>query len=229
MVERLKLDEDPNRIPVDPTRYRGMDTSSDADHAGYQDSRKSILVDPSKIKSIKDWASPKTPTEIRQFLGLVGYYRRFIEDEARKEDNFRTEDLCGMIKKPEQRTDGTLCLNVKSWIPWRGWDRNLPLVEFSYNNSYHTSIKATSFKALYGRKRQSPICWVEVGDAQLTGPEIVHETTQKIIQIRKRIQAAQDRQKSYANRRHKPLAIPLDEIQINDKLNFNKEPVEIMD
>ncbi|GKE26389.1 putative reverse transcriptase domain-containing protein [Tanacetum coccineum] len=134
----------------------------------------------------------------------------------------------------------------------KGWDRHLPL----------------------------PICWAEVGDAQLTGPEIVHEITEKIIQIKKIIQAAQDRQKSYADRRRKPLefevgdkvmlkviiakvgtlayrlelpeqlsrvhstfhvsnmkkcfvdeplAIPLDEIQIDDKLHFTEEPVEIMD
>ncbi|GKE63427.1 putative reverse transcriptase domain-containing protein [Tanacetum coccineum] len=107
----------------------------------------------------------------------------------------------------------------------KGWDRHLPLVEFSYNNN-----------------------------AQLTGPKIVHETTEKIIQIKKRIQAARDRQKNYADRRHKPLefkvgdkvmlkvspwkgkcvvdeplVIPLDQIQIDDKLNFIKEPVEIMD
>ncbi|GJY99887.1 putative reverse transcriptase domain-containing protein [Tanacetum coccineum] len=366
--------------------------------------------------------------------------------EARKEENYGTEDICGMIKKLDPRADGTLCLNGRSWIPCRrnlrelimheshksrysvhpgsdkmyqdlkklywwpnikdeiatyvskcltcakvkaeyqkpsgllvqpviplckwenitmdfetdsmekltrqylkevvsrhgvpvliisdrdskftshfwkslnealedmlracvmdfgkGWDRHLPLVEFSYNNSYHTSIKAAPFEALYGRKCRSPICWAEVGDAQLTGPEIVHETTEKIIQIKKRIQAARDRQKSYADRRRKPLefevgdkvmlkvspwkgvirfgkrgklnpryigpfriiakvgtlayrlelpeqlsrvhstfhvsnlkkcfvdeplAIPLDEIQIDDKLHFIEEPVEIMD
>ncbi|GJT98812.1 putative reverse transcriptase domain-containing protein [Tanacetum coccineum] len=186
----------------------------------------------------------------------------------------------------------------------KGWDRHLPLVEFSYNNSYHTSIKVVPFEALYGQKCRSPICWAKVGDAQLTGPEIIHEITEKIIQIKKRIQAARDRQKSYADRRHKPLefkvgdkvmlkvsswkgvirfgiqrklnphyirpfkilakvgtvayrlelreqlsrvhstfhvsnlkkcfsdeplAIPLDEIQIDDKLNFIEEPIEIMD
>ncbi|GKC06806.1 putative reverse transcriptase domain-containing protein [Tanacetum coccineum] len=63
----------------------------------------------------------------------------------------------------------------------KGWDKQLPLIEFSYNNSYHTSIKAVPFEALYGRKCQSPICWAEVGDAQLTGLEIVRETTEKII------------------------------------------------
>ncbi|GKA51157.1 putative reverse transcriptase domain-containing protein [Tanacetum coccineum] len=63
----------------------------------------------------------------------------------------------------------------------KDWDRHLPLVEFSYKNSYHTSIKAASFEAPYGQKRRSPICWAEVGDAQLTGLEIVHDTTEKII------------------------------------------------
>ncbi|GKA31851.1 putative reverse transcriptase domain-containing protein [Tanacetum coccineum] len=74
-----------------------------------------------------------------------------------------------------------------------GWDRHLPLVEFSYNNSYHTSIKAEPFEALYSRKCRSPVYWAEVRDAQLTGPEIIHETMEKIIQIKKRIQAARDR------------------------------------
>ncbi|GJR63065.1 putative reverse transcriptase domain-containing protein [Tanacetum coccineum] len=186
----------------------------------------------------------------------------------------------------------------------KGWDKHLPLVKFSYNNSYHTSIKAAPFEALYDRKCRSPICWAEVGDAQLTGLEIIHETTEKIIHIKKRIQDARDRQKNYADRRRKPLefevgdkvmlkvspwkgvmrfgkrgklnprcigpfkilakvrmlahrlelleqlsqvhstfhvlnlkkcfvdkplAIPLDEIQIDDKLNFIEEPVEIID
>nr|GEV69985.1 putative reverse transcriptase domain-containing protein [Tanacetum cinerariifolium] len=111
------------------------------------------------------------------------------------------------------------------------WERHLPLVEFSYNNSYHASIKAAPFKALYGRKCRSPVCWAEVGDAQLTGPEIIQETTEKIVQIKQRLQAARDRQKSYANKclSNEPLAIPLDELHIDDKLHFVKEPVEIMD
>nr|GFC18918.1 putative reverse transcriptase domain-containing protein [Tanacetum cinerariifolium] len=75
----------------------------------------------------------------------------------------------------------------------KGFDRHLPLMEFSYNNSYHTSIKVASFEALYGQKCPSPICWAEVGDAQLTGLEIVNEKTEKIIHIKKRIQATRDR------------------------------------
>nr|GEZ56921.1 retrotransposon protein, putative, Ty3-gypsy subclass [Tanacetum cinerariifolium] len=66
----------------------------------------------------------------------------------------------------------------------KGWDKHLPLVEFSYNNSYHTSIKAAPFEALYRRKCRSPVYWAEVGDRQLTGPEIIHETTEKIVQIK---------------------------------------------
>ncbi|XP_071699905.1 uncharacterized protein [Rutidosis leptorrhynchoides] len=62
-----------------------------------------------------------------------------------------------------------------------GWDRHLPLAEFSCSNSYHTSIKVASFKMLYGRKCRSPICWSELGDSQLTGPEIIHNTTEKIV------------------------------------------------
>ncbi|GJR39814.1 putative reverse transcriptase domain-containing protein [Tanacetum coccineum] len=132
----------------------------------------------------------------------------------------------------------------------KGWVNHLPLVEFSYNNSYHASIKATPFEALYGRKCRSPICWA------------------------KRMQAARDRQKSYADLKRKPmdfqvrdkvmlkvspwkgvvrfgkwgklnpryvgpfkkkchadepLAVPLDGLYFDDKLQFVEEPVEIMD
>ncbi|GJU74446.1 putative reverse transcriptase domain-containing protein [Tanacetum coccineum] len=77
----------------------------------------------------------------------------------------------------------------------KGWKKHLPLVEFSYNNSYHARIKAAPFEALYGRKCRSPVCWAEVGDVQLTGPEIIHETTKKIVKIRQHLQAARDRAK----------------------------------
>ncbi|GKE14341.1 putative reverse transcriptase domain-containing protein, partial [Tanacetum coccineum] len=101
----------------------------------------------------------------------------------------------------------------------KGWDKRLPLVEFSYNNSYHTSIKAAPFKALYGRKCRSPICWDEVEDSQLTVLKIIHETTEKIVQIKNRIQAARDHQKSCADVRRKPL-----EFQAGDKVMFKVSP-----
>nr|GEZ40616.1 reverse transcriptase domain-containing protein [Tanacetum cinerariifolium] len=69
----------------------------------------------------------------------------------------------------------------------KGWVNHLPLVEFSYNNSYHATIKAAPFEALYGRKCRSPVCWTEVGEAQILGPELIQETTEKIVQIKERI------------------------------------------
>ncbi|GKF18159.1 putative reverse transcriptase domain-containing protein [Tanacetum coccineum] len=100
-----------------------------------------------------------------------------------------------------------------------GWERHLPLIKFWYNNSYHTSIKASPFEALYGQKCRSPVCLAEVGDAQLTGPKIIHETTEKIMQIKQRIQAAHDCQKSYADVRHKPL-----EFQVGDRVMLIVSP-----
>ncbi|GJS95456.1 putative reverse transcriptase domain-containing protein [Tanacetum coccineum] len=76
------------------------------------------------------------------------------------------------------------------------WDTHLPLVEFSYNNSYHKSIKCAPFEALYGRKCRSPVIWVEVEGSQLIGLEIVQQTTKKIIQIKEMLKTARSRQKS---------------------------------
>ncbi|GJR15742.1 putative reverse transcriptase domain-containing protein [Tanacetum coccineum] len=262
---------------------------------------KGIHVDPAKIESIKDWASPKSPTEIRQFLGLAGYYRRFIEgfskiakpmtkltqkkvkfvwgDKQEAAFQLLKQKLCSALilalpkgsedfiaycdaskkglgavlmqkekairtEKLEPRTDGTLCLNGKSWLPCygdlqtmimheslqnalgtnldmstayhlqtdgqsertiqtledmlhtyvidfgKGWVNHLSLVEFSYNNNYHASIKAAPFEALYGRKCCSPVCWTEVGEAQILGPELIQETTDRIVQIKQRMLAA---------------------------------------
>nr|GEV26664.1 hypothetical protein [Tanacetum cinerariifolium] len=87
------------------------------------------------------------------------------------------------------------------------WDPHLPLVEFSYNNSYHARIKAAPYEALYERKCRSPVCWSEVGDSQLTDPEQIHETIEKIVQINNRLLTARSHQKSYADRRTKPLIL----------------------
>ncbi|GJQ90092.1 putative reverse transcriptase domain-containing protein [Tanacetum coccineum] len=85
------------------------------------------------------------------------------------------------------------------------WDVHLPLVEFSYNNSYHSSVRCASFEALYGRKCRSPILWAEIRESQLIGPELVQKTTKKISQIKDRLKVVRDRQKSYADKRTKPL------------------------
>ncbi|GKB19587.1 putative reverse transcriptase domain-containing protein [Tanacetum coccineum] len=101
----------------------------------------------------------------------------------------------------------------------KGWVNHLPLVEFSYNNSYHASIKAAPFEALYGRKCRSPVCWTEVREAQILSPELIQETTEKIVQIKQRMQAARDRQKSYADLKRKPM-----EFQVGDKVMLKVLP-----
>ncbi|GJT42062.1 putative reverse transcriptase domain-containing protein [Tanacetum coccineum] len=158
----------------------------------------------------------------------------------------------------------------------KGWVNHFPLVEFSYNNSYHASIKAAPFEALYGRKCRSPVCWAEVGEVQLTGPEIVQETTEKIVgdkvmlkvlpwkgvvrfgkrgklnpryvgpfkvlekvgEVAYKLELPEELsrvhntfhvsnlKKYYAE---ESLAIPLDGLHFDDKLQFVEEPVEIMD
>ncbi|GJZ98660.1 putative reverse transcriptase domain-containing protein [Tanacetum coccineum] len=101
----------------------------------------------------------------------------------------------------------------------KGWVKHLPLAEFSYNNSYHASIKAAAYEALYGRKCRSSVYWAKVGEAQLTGPEMIQETTKKIVLIKQRIQAAQDRQKSYADLMRKPI-----EFKVGDRVMLKVSP-----
>ncbi|GKF05818.1 putative reverse transcriptase domain, ribonuclease H-like domain, aspartic peptidase domain protein, partial [Tanacetum coccineum] len=101
----------------------------------------------------------------------------------------------------------------------KGWVDHLSLVKFSYNNSYHASIKAAPFEALYGRKCRSPIYWAEVGQVQLSGPDLVRETTEKIFQIKQRMKTARDRQKSYVDKKRKPM-----DFQVGDKVMLKVSP-----
>ncbi|GJS87636.1 putative reverse transcriptase domain-containing protein [Tanacetum coccineum] len=309
-------------------------------------------IKPLRVRELVMTLHPNLPSQILE-----------AQTEAIKEENIKAENLRGMDKAFEVRSDGTRCIKNRSWLPhfgglrdlimheshkskysihldrltksvhfiptretdsmetltrlyikeivsrhgvpisiildrdshftsrfWqskqralgtqldmnfrKGRERHLPLVEFSYNNSYYASIKAAPFEVLYGRKCRSPVCWAEVGDVQLTGLEIIHEITEKIVQIQQHLQAARDRKRSYANVRRKPLeihvgdhildrvdpvayrlelpeelnnvhstfhvsnlkkclfdesfVIPMEDLRLDDKLNFVEEPVEIM-
>ncbi|GKE23542.1 putative reverse transcriptase domain-containing protein [Tanacetum coccineum] len=152
------------------------------------------------------------------------------------------------------------------------WDVHLPLVEFSYNNSYHSSVRCAPFEALYGRKCRSPIMWAKVREGNLIGPELVQETTEKISQIKDRLKkgvvrfgkkgkltprfvrpfeiiesvgpvAYRLRLLDELNGVHDTfhvsnlkkcladptLQVPLDKIQVDAKLNFVEEHVEILE
>ncbi|GJU27932.1 putative reverse transcriptase domain-containing protein [Tanacetum coccineum] len=273
-----------------------------------------LHVDPAKIEAVKNWTSPTTPTEVRQFLGLAGYYRRFIEgfskiakpltkltqknknyiwsEEQESAFQLLKQKLCEapILALPEGNDNfvvycdaslqglGAILMQREKVIAYAS--RQLKPHEENYT-THDLELGAVIFALkiwrhyLYGTK--SPVCWAEVGDSQLTGPEIIQETTEKIVQIRQRLQAARDRQRSYANVRRKPLEfqvgdrvmlkvsphkvayklelpeelssihntfhvsnlkkclsdesliIPMKELQLDDKLNFVEEPVEVMD
>nr|GEW14291.1 putative reverse transcriptase domain-containing protein [Tanacetum cinerariifolium] len=268
---------------------------------GHMINSEGIHVDPAKIESIKDWVSPKSPIEIRQFLGLAGvpilalpegsedfvaYCDASIKGlgivlmQRDKWDNITMDFVTKLPKSPQgydtiwvivdrltkstifapmretdpleklatlylkevkalgtsldmstayhpetdgqsERTIQTLEDMLRAYVINFGkcWVNHFPLVKFSYNNSYHASIKAAPFEALYDRKCRSPVCWNEVREFHFTGPEIVQETTEKIIQIKQRIQAAHDRQKSYADLKHK-----LMEFHVGDKVMLKVSP-----
>ncbi|GJV85573.1 putative reverse transcriptase domain-containing protein [Tanacetum coccineum] len=178
-----------------------------------------LHVGPTKIEVVKNWTSPTTPTEIRQFLGLADYdceiryhpgKANIIADALIRKE--RIKPLRSYKLKYSIHPGSDKMYQDLKKLYW--WPNMKAIIA-----DYYANIKATPFKALYGRKCRSPVCWAEVGDVQLTGPEIIHETTEKIVQIRQRLQAARDRQKSYANIRQKPL-----EFQVGDRVMLKVSP-----
>ncbi|GJZ47424.1 putative reverse transcriptase domain-containing protein [Tanacetum coccineum] len=128
-------------------------------------------LDPSNIEAVKNWKASRTPSEVRSFLGLAGYYH-----SSRK------------LKPAAALSQCRLGRSKGSPFHLGSWDVHLPLVEFSYNNSYHSSVRCAPFEALYGRKCRSPIMWAEVGEEVFGGSNTA--------------------------------SAPLDEIQVDAKLNF---------
>ncbi|GJT57128.1 putative reverse transcriptase domain-containing protein [Tanacetum coccineum] len=180
---------------------------------------------------VKDWASPplrhRNAEESSVFRSCWGgYYRRFIEGFSKiakpmtkltqKKVKFEWGD------KQEAAAKSLFLMNTPVR---RIREKNYHFLDLEalegrqYVVLYHASIKAAPFEALYGRKCRSPVCWAEVGEVQLTGPEIVQETTERIIQVKQRMQAARDRQKSYADLKRKPM-----EFEVGDKVMLKVSP-----
>ncbi|GJV63777.1 putative reverse transcriptase domain-containing protein [Tanacetum coccineum] len=156
----------------------------------------------------------------------------------------------GQSERTIQTLEAMLCACVIDF--GKSWDRHLPLVEFSYNNSYHTSIKATSFKALYGRKCRSPVGdkvmlkvspWkgvIRFGKRGKLNPRYIgpFKILAKVGTVAYHLELQEHLSRVYSTFHisnlkkclsDETLLIPLDEIQIDDKLHFVEEPVEIMD
>ena len=85
------------------------------------------------------------------------------------------------------------------------WEEHLPLVEFAYNNNYQASIQMAPYEALYGRPCRSSLCWTDVGESSINGPDLIRDTFEKVSLIRQRLLTDQSRQKSYADVRRRPL------------------------
>ncbi|KAH0678966.1 hypothetical protein KY284_020051 [Solanum tuberosum] len=117
------------------------------------------------------------------------------------------------INGQEERTIQTLEDMLRAClIDFKGnWDDHLPLIEFSYNNSYHSSIHMAPYEALYGKRCRSPIRWFEVGEAGLIGPDLVHQAMKKVKVIQERLKTAQSRQKSYTDIRRRELEFEVDD------------------
>jgi hypothetical protein len=101
------------------------------------------------------------------------------------------------------------------------WDKYLSLAEFSYNNSYQTSLKMAPFEALYGRRRRTPLSWSQTGERKIFGPDLVTEAEEKVKIIQNNLKAAQSRQKSYADIRRRPL-----QFQVGDFVYLRVSPTQ---
>jgi len=101
------------------------------------------------------------------------------------------------------------------------WEERLDLIEFSYNNSFHASIQMAPFEALYGRRCRSPICWDDSTETLVLGPQMVQDMVEQIKVIRQKMKTAQDRQKSYADVRRRPM-----EFEVGDKVLLKVSPMK---
>ena len=91
------------------------------------------------------------------------------------------------------------------------WDRHISLAEFVYKNSFQPSIGMAPYEALYGRKCRTPLCWTELSERKVIGPDLIKETEEKVKMIKERLKVATDRQKSYVDMKRKYIRYEIDE------------------
>nr|GEZ55763.1 putative reverse transcriptase domain-containing protein [Tanacetum cinerariifolium] len=274
------------------TRQRWLELLSDYDcEIRYHPGKANVVAD---ALSRKEWIKPLRVRALVMMFGLNLHVQILdAQVEARKDGNYGTEDLCGMIKKLEQhimyqdlkklywwpnmkveiatyvstqldmstayhpQTDGqsertiqTLKDMLRACVMdfGKGWDRNLHLVEFSYNNSYHISIKAaprrkplefkvgdkvmlkvSPWKGVIRFGKQGKLNPHYIGPFKILPKVGTLAYRLKLLEKLSRVHSTfhvSSLKKSFVD---EPLAIPLDEIQIDDKLHFIKELVKIMD
>ncbi|GJU93089.1 putative reverse transcriptase domain-containing protein [Tanacetum coccineum] len=202
---------------------------------GHVVNHKGIHVDPSKIEAVKSWKAPTTPSKVRSFLGLAGYYRRFIENFSKIAKPLTSVDISIIrnYKWGEKQEKGfqtlkdnlcnapilSLLDRVEDFVVYCDASNQGLGCVLMQRDKLISSIRCAPFEALYGRKCRSPILWAEIGDSRLIGPEMVQETTDKVVVIRDGLKAAKDRQKSYADNRRKPL-----EFQVGDHVMLKVSP-----
>nr|GEZ31180.1 putative reverse transcriptase domain-containing protein [Tanacetum cinerariifolium] len=240
-----------------------------------------IHVDPAKIESIKDWASPKTPTKIRQFIGLAGYYQRFIEGFSKISKSMKkltqkgiNEDFVvycdtshkglGAVLMQREKVIGDRLTKSAHFLPirendpldklarlylnrivarhgipvsiicdhdgrftsnlWRSFQKALG-TDISKSNVYHPKTSDQSERTIQTHEDMLRACVIDFGKGWVKHlplydwPELIQETTKKIVLIKQRIQAAQDRQKSYANLKWKSV-----EFKVGDMVMLKVSP-----
>ncbi|KAF3616048.1 hypothetical protein FXO37_35230 [Capsicum annuum] len=197
-----------------------------------------IHMDLQKNNAVKHWPRPITPSNIRSFLGLTGYYRRFVKGFSsivapltkltQKKVKFIWLDKCEKsFQELKDRLTSAPVLSLPKGLDgfmvyydtsrvglgyFKGsWDDYLPFIEFAYNNSYYVSIQMALFEALYRRRYRSPIGWLEVGEVTLIRIDSVLKVMEKVQLIRERLKTAQCLQKLYTDVRRRELRFEVDD------------------
>ena len=225
---------------------------------GHIVSAEGIRVDPTRIEAVVNWKAPRNVTEVRSFLGLAGYYRRFVRGFSviaspltkllRKGIKFEWTDKCqnsfeklkGMLveapvlTQPTSGKEYTLysdasCIGLGCVLMQDGKvvayaSRHLKPHEQNYP-THDLELVAVVFALkiwrhyLYGGKCRTPVCWTELNEHKLIGPNIVKDTEEKVQVIWQRLKAASDRQKSYDNLKRRDI-----EYNVGDKVFLKVSP-----